>query len=377
MPNSSEQNHANYTSTENNFLIIVIGVSVKELDVLNQFFNYFPGNCNAAFIIDIANLETSNSFMAASLIEHTNLPVYWAEAGRELQVNSIYLVPDSQIMTVKHNTICLAEFNPDQEHQGELSLPLNSLFNSVAHSYQEQVIGIILSNLEHNDGVQGLTTIQAQGGIALIKEALNPVFQDLIRSQITNHLNRASLPVPELAQRIYQCIQEKLRSSKPQSITTNSLNHHALRRITNIFLEQENLDFSYYQPKIISQHINHRLIITKLSRVEKYIELLETSAEERKILSADLGIKRTNFFDNAPAWLELEHHILPKLIKQAQPDDELRFWVAACATGQEAYSLAMLVHEAIQLSNKSLAIKIFATDIVRVFLKLAVLVWFH
>ena len=357
-------------SKDDNFFVVGIGASAGGLNALEELFNCLHSDSGAAYVV-IQHLSPDYKSLMKELLErHTAMDVYRIEAGMELQPNSVYLIPPGQNLTVEGKTLHLAKRKQDREERYELNFPINIFFKSLAQNYAEKAIGVILSG-SGSDGTAGLKAIKQAGGMTLVQDASTAEFDGMPKSAIATNIVDSVLPIEDLGKIIYQCIVRDPEALDEVSENNELLSDSVLQRIAAILVERENLNFSHYKPRTISRRINRRFLIRGLNNIEDYIKLLENDVAEREILCDDLLINVTCFFRDTEAWLDIERNVLPTIIAQAQPHEELRFWVAACSTGQEAYSLAILIHEAIALADKPLTVKMFATDIDRAALSIA------
>ncbi|MGD1921360.1 MAG: chemotaxis protein CheB, partial [Pleurocapsa sp.] len=361
----------NPKSTRNPDLFVVgIGASAGGLNALDELFDRLPADSGAAFVV-IQHLSPDYKSLMKELLERqTQMNVYRIEEGMELQPNSVYLIPPGQNLTVEGENLRLEKRKQSQNDRYELNFPIDLFFESLAKSYGEKAIGVILSG-SGSDGTEGLKAIKRGGGITLVQEASTAEFDGMPKSAIATSIIDSVLPIRDLAQVIYHCVTKDPESPIVAVETSNLLSNSILRRITAILQEQENLNFSHYKARTISRRIHRRLAIKNLNEIVVKNFVLENVPKEIFLLCIVLLNNVTWFFRDPEAWLEIEDNILPAIIERAEPHQELRFWVAACSTGQEAYSLAILVHEAIQLTDKPLTVKMFATDIDRAALEVA------
>ena len=358
------------TKPDNRFFVVGIGASAGGLSALEELFSNIPVDSGAAFVV-IQHLSPDfKSLMKELLQRRTEMAVYRVSEGMKLQPNSVYLIPPGKTLEVKENLLRLEERKKDKNHKLELNFPIDIFLQSLAKNYGDQAIGVILSG-SGSDGTRGLRAINEAGGISLVQEPSTAEFDGMPRSAIATGVVNQILPPRELAQLIYQCIVEPLDSPETNSNKGNLIDALSLNKISSILVETEDLDFSHYKSSTLSRRIHRRRLINNSQNIESYINLLNNSSEERKILCSDLLINVTYFFRNPKAWENLANNVFPLLIQQAQPGEELRFWVTACSTGEEAYSLAILVSEAMQDTENSIKAKIFATDIDRTALEKA------
>ncbi len=232
----------------------------------------------------------------------------------------------------------------------------------MVEEWKEKTIAILLSGTG-SDGTEGIQAISRVGGIGLVQSPETAQFNSMPSSAIPSGLVDEILSPQELAQTVFELIRysDNFPDSSPEEAVP--IDPEQLQSILDILAEREEIDFSHYKISTLSRRIHHRCALTHSSNLKEYINLLQDSEEEQKLLRRDLPIGVTQFFRDPPAWKFLETQVLPGLIDQLKPQEQLRIWISACATGEEAYSMAMLVDEAIAKADKPIQVKIFATDI--------------
>ncbi|MDY6899293.1 MAG: CheR family methyltransferase [Cyanobacteriota bacterium] len=224
-------------------------------------------------------------------------------------------------------------------------------------------MGVILSGTG-SDGTNGLRAINEAGGFAMVQEPTTAEFDGMPRTAIATGVVDRILSPQELAEVISQLVQSpNLPSLCDNNNQLELFKPHHLEHIASILAEHEQTDFSHYKTSTLSRRIHRRYLISGCHNLDEFIRLLKISSQERAILRQDLLISVTQFFRDPTAWDVLEMSVIPQLIAKANPQEELRCWVTACATGEEAYSLAILFDEAVTKSDKPIRFKIFATDI--------------
>ena len=349
------------SESKENLFVVGIGASAGGLSALEELFSNLSTNSGAAFVV-IQHLSPDfKSLMKELLGRHTTMPIYRVTEGMKLKPNSVFLIPPGQNLVLEENILHLEDRKKDKNQKHELNFPIDLFFTSLAKNYGEKSIGVILSG-SGSDGTRGLKAINEAGGIALVQDPETAEFDGMPKSAIATEVVNQILPPNELSQLIYQCITAPANVLQTKSDTSYFIDSVNLNLISKMLFDETGLDFSQYKSSTISRRIYRRCLIHNVE-IDRYIKLLSDSSEERQILCSDLLINVTHFFRDYPAWQNLENNILPRLIEEAPPEAELRFWITACSTGEEAYSLAILVHEAIQDSDKNIRVKIFATDI--------------
>ncbi len=347
---------SNPSSESKDFFIIAIGASAGGVQALETFFSNLPDHPSAAFVV-IQHLSPDYKSMMAEIIQRkTQLPVHEIIDGAIIEPSHAYVLPPGKLVTVKNGQLRLEKRNRS------FSYPVNKFFKSAAQQWGEKVVGIVLSGTG-NDGTDGLKTISEAGGIGLVQSPETAQFNSMPSSAIPSGLVDEILSPQDLARTVFELIRfsRKNPSISPQDITL--IDTDRLQRILNILAENEEIDFSHYKISTLARRIHRRSALTNSSDLKSYINLLEESEEEQKLLRQDLLIGATCFFRDRPAWQYIEEEILPKIIAEMSSQQQLRVWVSACASGEEAYTMAILVNEAIEKSGKLLHLKVFATDV--------------
>ncbi|MGD2180642.1 chemotaxis protein CheB [Lusitaniella coriacea] len=346
----------------NTFFIAGIGASAGGLRALEEFFENMPVDSGAAFVV-IQHLSPDfKSLMKELLQRRTRMAVHRVTDGMIVEPNSVYLIPPKNNLIVANRRLCLLE--RQGRDRKELNFPINIFFESLAQNYAEQAIGVVLSGTG-SDGTNGLRAINEAGGIVMVQDPATAEFDGMPETAIATGIADRILSPQALAQAIDQLARSPLNAEGLKENQAMQLDAYKLQRITKILAKYEEIDFSHYKTSTLNRRIHRRRLISHCQTLEDYTRLLEDSPEERRILHRDLLVSVTHFFRNPKAWKFLEMEVIPLLIEQAQPNEELRCWVTACATGEEAYSLAILIDDAIARANKPLSFKIFATDIDR------------
>jgi two-component system CheB/CheR fusion protein len=355
----SAQEHSD-TPPEQNCFVVGIGASAGGLRALEEFFEQMPIDSGAAFVV-IQHLSPDFKSLMKELLERrTRMAVYRVTEGMELEPNSIYLIPPGKNLVLKNQTLHLLQQQERSRHG--LNFPIDLFLESSAKTYGERSIGVILSGTG-SDGTNGLRAINEAGGFTLVQEPESAEFDGMPRTAIATGIIDRVLSPAELARVINQLVQSPHLPNRSSQQSTEFLTSRQLQHIATILATHEETDFSCYKTTTLSRRIQRRYLISGCSEIDQFIGLLEDSAKERAILRHDLLISVTQFFRDRPCWDFLETRVIPELIAKADPHEELRCWVTACATGEEAYSLAMLLDEAVTSSNKPVKFKIFATDI--------------
>ena len=344
--------------TQSQFWVVGLGASAGGLEALFSFFSNLPDNPCAAFVVVQHLSPDFQSLMPELLQRRTKLPVRQIEDEMPLQANYVYVLPPGKNLQITHQHFQLLEQVPEEIHY-----PINSFFNSLAEEQGQRCIGILLSGTG-SDGTEGLQAISRQGGVALVQSPETAQFISMPSNAIPSGCVDEILSPRDLANAVYNIV--RFSPNHPFSGTEEEVELipiEQLEIIINILAQKENIDFSHYKISTISRRILHRCELIQAANLENYIRYLENSEAERKLLRQELLIVATSFFRDPPAWKFIKQQVLPEIIRNLSEQQELRIWVAACATGEEAYSLAILVDEAISAVKKPIPVKIFVTDL--------------
>ncbi|GDZ93763.1 two-component sensor histidine kinase [Planktothrix agardhii CCAP 1459/11A] len=353
----TENTQNNSPEQPEKFFVVAIGASAGGLQPLEEFFTNLPNNPGAAFVI-LQHLSPDFPSLMPELIQRrTSLEVEQIKDGAQLHPNHIYVLPPRHTLTVEKDYLRL------EQHLAErVNDPINIFFKSLAAQWGEKVIGIVLSGTG-NDGTEGLQAISQKGGITLVQSPETAQFTSMPSSAIPCDCLDGILSPQDLAQAVYSLVGYSLNYPISQVKAGDLIPVEQFEQILSILSKYEKINFCQYKISTLSRRILNRCGINQSPDLTQYIVLLNQSETERKLLRQDLLISVTQFFRDPPAWELMEQQVLPELIESLEPQEQLRVWVPACATGEEAYSLAILIDEAIQATNKPISVKMFATDL--------------
>ncbi|HIK10504.1 MAG TPA: hypothetical protein IGS52_09610 [Oscillatoriaceae cyanobacterium M33_DOE_052] len=338
------------------FFVVGIGSSAGGLQALQEFFSNLPENTNAAFVV-IQHLSPNFKSLIAELLQRqTKMPVYEIKSDTIMQAKSVYVLPPGKNIILENEELKLLN------QSDRINYPINLFFQALATEFGDRTVGILLSGTGH-DGREGLQAIGKAGGVALVQSSETAQFTSLPESPLPSGLVDEILSPHDLAETVAGIVRFSSNTEFYPMDETGDIDPNELQQILDILADREHIDFSHYKINTISRRIKHRCSLTRNPNLKTYISLLEASPEEQKLLRQELLIGATSFFRDRSAWEFLENQVLPELIDRLEPEQQLRIWVSACATGEEAYSMAMLVDEALARFDKPLHVKIFTTDL--------------
>ena len=332
--------------------IIAIGASAGGMEEINSFFDHTPLD-GVSYII-IQHLSSDfKSRMVELLARHSKLTVEEAKNGMQVKSNQVYLIPNDKFMTIRDDTLYLTGKN---EAPGP-HLTINTFFNSLAADCGTKAIAVVLSGLG-SDGTQGIKAIKKAGGMVIARNPETSEFASMPSNAIATGMVDFILE-PEL---MPGTIEDYIKHER-ELMPDNADDQKNLEAIIHLINEQLPFDFSDYKQTTILRRIKRRAAYNNFTRLENYIDFLKVTPVEIAALAKDFLISVTSFFRDKEAFNFIEKKVLPAILENLAPDEELKFWVAGCATGEEAYSLAILIAEQLTGKRKNTVLKIFATDI--------------
>ena len=335
--------------------IVAIGASAGGLEPLQQFFDAMPTDSGLAFVI-IQHLSPDfRSMMDELMARHSTMTICRAEDGMQLSPNTVYLNSPRTEMTVADGQLRLRKGSPD----AVLELPINIFFESLAKEQRSDAIGVILSGTG-SDGTKGCEAIKAKGGAVLVQEPGTAKFDSMPVSVIDRSLADSVAPPEDLPTVIMDLV--KGRDIR-MMLDTGAVRGDPTRALFSLLRERFGADFSHYKRATVDRRIRRRADMCKLPDLESYVDFLVGNRDELEALYHDLLIGVTAFFRDAEAFHTLETKIIPAVAAEMSIEHQVRVWVPGCASGEEAYSIAIAFSEFARLNDIPLNLKILATDI--------------
>jgi len=337
------------------FPIVGIGASAGGLEAFQQFFRACPVDIGMAFIL-VSHLEPNHVSLLTEILQRTTaMPVIEAIDLVEVKPNCVYIIPPNRDMKIIHGKLQLSLPEQPPKHR----MPIDTFLVSLADDQQDNAIGIIFSGTG-SDGTLGLRAIYGAGGTTLVQEPTSSQYDGMPTSAIqagnvSQVLSVDKMPAALLHHSHANQAHVKNVSPKPSA---SGINHilTQLRRITGN-------DFSLYKKSTIGRRIERRMSQHQITDTDIYARYIKTHPEEAHILFKEMLINVTSFFRDAEAFAVLQKEILPRLCKDKPDDYNFRVWIAGCSTGEEAYSIAILLHELLDETRQSFTVQIFSTDL--------------
>lgn len=347
-----------------NQVVVAVGASAGGLEALQDFFKAVPNDNGLAFVV-IQHLSPDyKSMMDELLARHTKMMIHVIEDGMRVEPNSIYLIPPRKNLTIFHDQLFLEDYNLKKG----LNLPIDIFFRSLAQEKGKNGIGIILSGTG-SDGALGTRAIKEAAGMIMVQDEESAKFDGMPRSSIATGLVDFILPPDKMPDALLNYIKHPYIQKNNAMENILKRDYDSLTKVILILRDFCGIDFSYYKGNTIIRRLERRVSINRCNSLEEYLLLLSQSDKEKETLFRDLLIGVTRFFRDPEAFQVLNDKVIPAIL-DSKPRS-LRIWSTGCSTGEEVYSLAMLISECIERLHIEIDIKIFATDIDRQSLTIA------
>ena len=335
------------------FPIVGIGASAGGLEAFEQFFRKVPNEFGMAFVL-VPHLDPSHASILTQILQRaTPMPVLEAEDQVLVEPNHVYVIPPNREMTIFHGQL---QLSVPSEPRGQ-RMPIDVFLRSLAEDQQENAVGIVLSGTG-TDGTLGLRAIFGAGGITLVQEPGTAKYDGMPTSAIQSGYVTHILAVDKMPEILISGSRNVHTEIATRAYEASGISHilRQLRAITGH-------DFSLYKKSTIARRIERRMLQHTITDTDIYVRFLKENPAEVHQLFKELLINVTSFFRDPDAFAVLQHDILPPLC-QSKPDDTVfRVWVPGCATGEEAYSIAILLRELMDEQHQSLKVQIYSTDL--------------
>ncbi|MFK7769601.1 MAG: chemotaxis protein CheB [Mariniblastus sp.] len=357
------------SQAEKQLFVVGIGASAGGLKPIEEFFSHMPVDSGMAFVVVQHLSPDFKSLMDELLARRTGMAIHKVSDGIKVEANSVYLIPPEKNMALEKGRLMLT----DKTKIRIDNLPIDIFFRSLAKGAGENSVAVVLSGTG-SDGSRGIKDIHESGGLVLVQSIETTGFDGMPRAAISTGVVDLICSPEEMPARIveYASTHDRAALRQVDSIEGGvSVDESAMYRIFRLFRQNFNLDFSLYKPTTITRRIERRMQLCAIKDMDEYVDSLESNIEEIEDLYRDLLVEVTHFFRDPEAFKKLRETVIPSLINRCDPEQEIRVWVSGCATGEEAYSVAILLAEAIANADRAQTFKVFATDVHRKSLQIA------
>ncbi len=341
------------------FPIVGIGASAGGLAAFEAFFSGMPADSDPgmAFVL-VQHLAPDHKSILTDLIRrYTRMQVFEVEDGMAVQINCAYIIPPNRDMAFLNGTLQLLE---PAAPRG-LRLPIDFFFRSLAQDQRERAIGVVLSGTG-SDGTLGVRAIKGEGGMVMVQNPASTEYDGMPRSAIATGLVDYELPPAEMPAQLIAYTAHAF-GKPPRPATPPPKTESAFKKIFVLLRAQTGHDFSQYKFSTIQRRIERRVAVHQIEAMDGYVKFIQQTPEEVEALFRDMLIGVTNFFRDPEAFNALEEQVIPELFAGKKTDATIRIWAPGCSTGEEPYSLAILLAERQETLKQSFKVQVFATDI--------------
>jgi two-component system CheB/CheR fusion protein len=339
--------------------IVGIGASAGGLEAFQELLRALPEDTGMAFVLVQHLAPKHESILSELLSKATKMPVVEVREGLTVQPNHVYVIPPNADMSVVHGVLHLSTFGPDRSRR----MPIDLFLRSLAEDQQGRAIGVILSGTA-SDGTLGLQAIKALGGVTFAQDDESAKYNAMPRSAVAAGIvdfvlapDSIARELQRLAKHVHVLVADEHGDAEPGPVD------EALNKVFAMLRNMSRVDFSYYKHGTIKRRIVRRMVLRKIDNLEEYLRFLRKNSEEVEALFNDVLINVTGFFRDPEAFDVLRKEAFPVMLNGKGPNAPIRIWVPGCSTGEEAYSLAIVLLEYLGERASDFQIQIFATDV--------------
>lgn len=340
--------------TDSELHLVGIGASAGGLEAIQEFFDHMPATDNIAFVI-VQHLSSEHKSLLVELVaRHTQLKVAEAQDGMDASPYNVYVIPNNKILTIERGKLRLSD-------KAQIKAPntaIDKFLESLADDLGANAIAVILSGTG-TDGSRGIQSVQESGGMVIVQEPETAKFNGMPNSAIATGCADFILPPKCMPRQILEYLKDKPKIS----LKTGSPDASLLPEVFKLIERHCGYDFTNYKTSTILRRISRRMGMLGFSTFHEYFKVLKESAEECRFIGKEFLIGVTQFFRDYEAFESLSKEALSQIVRKIKHHELLKVWVTACSTGEEAYSIAMLLDDMLQKQDKTVEVKIFASDI--------------
>jgi two-component system, chemotaxis family, CheB/CheR fusion protein len=338
-------------------LIVGLGASAGGITALKEFFAQTPPITGLTYVVILHLAPDHESHLAEVLQTETRMPVTQARGDVTMQPDRVYVIPPNANLAINDSHLSVSPIDPTAQKVA----PIDFFFRTLAEAYGPKAVAVVLSGTGL-DGASGIKRIKENGGLAVVQEPREAEYDDMPRNSLATGLVDYVTPVSSMPTLI-RAYQDRLRKGADEDLDAQAPDVATLREVLTLLRVRTGHDFSNYKPATILRRIERRILVHGLADARQYVQTLRERPEEIGLLLNELLISVTNFFRDPEAYQMLERRVVPKLFENKTAADSIRVWAAGCATGEEAYSIAMILVEVAGASMTAPRIQVFATDL--------------
>ncbi|MDQ1238790.1 MAG: two-component system, chemotaxis family, CheB/CheR fusion protein [Thermodesulfobacteriota bacterium] len=338
--------------------VVGIGASAGGLEAFEQFFTHMPPDAGMAFVL-IQHLDPSHKSILSELIRrYTRMKVMEVEDGITVEPNTVYVIPPNRYMAILNRKLHLFE----SSRLPGVRTPIDYFFRTLAEDQKERAICIVLSGTG-TEGALGLRAVKGEGGMAMVQDPGSARYDGMPRSAVSTGLADYVLSPDKMPAQLIGYVRHAHAAVPDKTWVPVAQDSDLLQKVFIVVRAQTGHDFSHYKQNTILRRVDRRMAVNQIARMADYVRFLQETPREAEILFKDLLIGVTNFFRDKDAFEVVKEKAVSVLVRNRPNAPPIRIWVPGCATGEEAYSLAILCRDSMKELNKEHSVQIFATDI--------------
>lgn len=339
------------------FPVVGVGASAGGLEAFLQLVKHLPPDTGMAFVL-VQHLAPQHESALAGLVSRTaRMPVAEVREGMRVEPNRIYVIPPNVNMALSNGVLRLSR-RPEGQHTS-----IDFFFNSLAHDRKSGACGVILSGTG-SDGTKGLQAIKAEGGITFAQDAASAKFREMPGNALTSGCIDFVMSPEGIARQLAAFGRHPYLAAKTErEAEVVPASEDSLHKVFAVAQKATGVDFSHYRETTVKRRIQRRMVVLKIERLADYVKYLEEHSPEAAALCQDILTSVTTFFHEPEFCDVLKRQVLPKILKNRNPDALIRVWVPGCSTGEEAYSVAICLLEHLEEKAKTVRLQLFATDV--------------
>lgn len=340
-------------------MVVGIGASAGGLAALRRLLRALPGDSGLAFVIVMHLSPEHESHLADILQQHSLMPVLQVTRSLPVEPDHVYVIPPGRNLSALDSHLRLSPIEAERRERA----PIDHFFRTLAETHERKAIGVVLTGTG-SDGTLGIKHVKERGGLAIVQDPNEADYDGMPQSAIATGIIDLVLPLAEMPEQIlaYARVRPHLRVPG-ESEEFDEAERSVLLKIFAQVRARTGRDFSLYKRSTLMRRIARRMQLLRIEELPAYLDRLRDDAVEVKALSDEFLITVTHFFRDEEVFARLEHDIVPKLFAGKRSGDAVRVWSVGCATGEEAYSLAMLLLEAASRQPDRPQVQVFASDL--------------
>lgn len=346
-------------ASSSDFPVVGLGASAGGLEAFSKLLDVLPDDSGMAFIL-IQHLDpTHESLMVELLSGHTAMKVQQAKDRTPIERDHVYVIPPRTYISIREGTLHLS--TPTERHGARM--PFDYFLGSLALECGKRAICVVLSGTGA-DGSTGLKAVKQNGGLVIAQDPTEAAYDGMPRSAIMTGAVDLVLPLASIPEALLKHRQDiDPNAAHKSAAAPPDQDRESLAKVIDLLDAQTSHKFGFYKPGTLLRRIERRMALTATKDSDRYLELLRKDQHERELLTKDLLIHVTSFFRDPQAFALLAESVIPDLVRRQSSDQPIRVWVPACSTGEETYSIAMLLLEEIATAKRNIKLQIFASDV--------------